>query len=163
MISLYFTRRSFATLRQHSPVYDLANWTLTGHFGKVGPMPRRIRDSRLETRAGRLRLRVSKKPSFMSIGRGLSVGYRRNRTAGTWIFRQSDGKGGFQTKAIGSADDFDETNGETILDFWQAQEKIKLLAQPDGARKSSVKKSLIGPPGYLAERRARPGRGAIES
>ena len=100
-------------------------------------MPRRIRDSRLETRAGRLRLRVSKKPIFMSIGRGLSVGYRRNRTAGTWIFRQSDGKGGFQTKAIGSADDFDEANGETILDFWQAQDGIKLLAQPDGARKPS--------------------------
>jgi integrase len=73
----------------------------------------------------------------MSIGRGLSVGYRRNRTAGTWVFRQSDGNGGFQTKAIGSADDFDEANGEDVLDFWQAQETIKSLAQPDGVRKSS--------------------------
>jgi integrase len=73
----------------------------------------------------------------MSIGRGLSVGYRRNRTAGTWVFRQSDGRGGFQTKAIGSADDFDEANGEDILDFWQAQDKIKSLARPDGVRKVS--------------------------
>jgi integrase len=73
----------------------------------------------------------------MSIGRGLSVGYRRNRTAGTWIFRQSDGQGGFRTRAVGSADDFDEANGEDILDFWQAQEKIKSFYQPDGVRKIS--------------------------
>src|SRR3984893_12666174 len=134
LVAYHFSCRRRATPRYRSPVYDLANWTLTGHSDKVGPMPRRIRDSRLETRAGRLRLRVAKKPMFMSIGRGLSVGYRRNRTAGTWVFRRSDGKGGFQTKDIGSADDFDEANGEDILDFWQAQEKIKSLAQPDTAR-----------------------------
>src|SRR5258708_31460915 len=118
-------------------------------------MQRRIRDSRLETRAGRLRLRVSKKPVFMSIGRGLSVGYRRNRTAGTWVCRQSDGKGGFQTKAIGSADDFDEANGEDILDFWQAQEKIKSLAQPDGVRKISPLKVSEAFDRYIPKLRAK--------
>jgi integrase len=126
-------------------------------------MPRRIRDSRLETRAGRLRLRVSKKPVFMSIGRGLSVGYRRNRTAGTWVFRQSDGKGGFQTKAIGSADDFDEANGEDILDFWQAQEKIKSLAQPDGVRKISPLKVSEAFDRYIPKLRAKNARTAKDT
>jgi uncharacterized protein (DUF4213/DUF364 family) len=77
------------------------------------------------------------------------VGYRRNRTAGTWVFRQSDGKGGFHTKAIGSADDFEEANGEDILDFWQAQEKIKSLAQPDSARKISQLKVSEAFDGYI--------------
>ena len=126
-------------------------------------MPRRIRDSRLETRTGRLRLRVAKKPVFMSIGRGLSVGYRRNRTAGTWVFRRSDGKGGFQTKAIGSADDFDEANGEDILDFWQAQEKIKSLAQPDTARKISPLKVSEAFDRYIPKLRAKNARTAKDT
>jgi integrase len=126
-------------------------------------MPRRIRDSRLETRAGRLRLRISKKPVFMSIGRGLSVGYRRNRTAGTWVFRQSDGKGGFQTKAIGSADDFADANGEDILDFWQAQEKIKSLARPDGARRIGQLTVSEAFEGYIPKLRAKNARTAKDT
>jgi integrase len=106
---------------------------------------------------------VSKKPVFMSIGRGLSVGYRRNRTAGTWVFRQSDGKGGFQTKAIGSADDFDEANGEDILDFWQAQDKIKSLAQPDGVRKTSPLKVSEAFDRYIPKLRAKNARTAKDT
>lgn len=29
-------------------------------------------------------------PLLVSIGRGLSIGYRRNETAGTWVFRKAD-------------------------------------------------------------------------
>ena len=29
----------------------------------------------------------------MSVGQGLSLGYRRNKTAGTWVFRKADGSG----------------------------------------------------------------------
>jgi hypothetical protein len=125
-------------------------------------MPRRIRDSRLETRAGRLRLRLSKKPVFMSIGRGLSVGYRRNRTAGTWVFRQSDGKGGFQTRAIGYADDFNEANSEDILDFWQAQDRIRSLVQSD-ARKISPLRVSEAFDGYIPKLRAKNARTAKDT
>src|SRR3984893_18730989 len=100
----------------------------------VGPMPRRIRDSRLETRAGRIRLRVSKKPVFMSIGRGLSVGYRRNRTAGTWVFRQSDGKGGFQTRAIGYADDLMKPTARTFSISGKPRTGLDLSSNPTLAR-----------------------------
>jgi integrase len=99
----------------------------------------------------------------MSIGRGLSVGYRRNRTAGTWVFRRSDGKGGFQTKAIGSADDFDDANGEDILDFWQAQEKIKSLALPDGVRKIGQLKVSEAFDRYIPKLRAKNARTAKDT
>ena len=99
----------------------------------------------------------------MLIGRGLSVGYRRNRTAGTCVFRQSDGKGGFQTKPIGSADDFDEANGEDVLDFWQAQEKIKSLAQPDGVRKISPLTMSQAFDRYIPKLRAKNSRTAKDS
>ena len=99
----------------------------------------------------------------MSIGRGLSVGYRRNRTAGTWVFPQSDGKGGFRTKAIGLADDFDEADDQDILDFWQAQEKIKSLAQPDGVRKISPLKVSEAFDRYIPKLRAKNPRTAKDT
>jgi hypothetical protein len=52
------------------------------------PMARRARSSRLETPEERRKLPVSKKPVFAAkIGRGLTLGYRRNQTGGTWVVR----------------------------------------------------------------------------
>ena len=82
-----------------------------------------------ETRAARLKLPVAKKPIFTKIGPGLGVGYRRNTTAGTWVVRAADGKGGNWTKAIGTADDFDEADGKVFLDFWQAQDRARAIAR----------------------------------
>jgi integrase len=105
---------------------------------------------------------LSKKPVFMSIGRGLSVGYRRNRTAGTWVFRQSDGKGGFQTRAIGHADDFNEANSEDILDFWQAQDRIRSLVQSDNRKISPLRVSEAFD-GYIPKLRAKNARTAKDT
>jgi len=95
-------------------------------------MARRVRDIRLETRTARLKLPVAKRPIFVSIGRGLSLGYRRNRTAGTWTTRSSDGHGGKgpETK-IGVADDFDDADGKVVLDYWQAQDLARAIARGD--------------------------------
>lgn len=46
-------------------------------------MVRRIRDKTLKSRSARLDKPVRETPLLVSIGRGLSVGYRRNETAGT--------------------------------------------------------------------------------
>lgn len=54
-------------------------------------MVRRIRDKTLESRSARRDKPVRKTPVLVSIGRGLSIGYRRNETAGTWVFRKVDG------------------------------------------------------------------------
>src|SRR5271166_792260 len=95
-------------------------------------MPRKVRNSVLETRSTRLKLPVAKKPIFVRIGPGISLGYRRNRTAGTWVLRVADGRGGARTAAIGFADDHDEADGSKFLDFWQAQERAKLTARREG-------------------------------
>jgi hypothetical protein len=89
-------------------------------------MARSSRSALLETRSSRLKLTVAKKPVFVKIGPGLGLGYRRNQTAGTWVARVADGRGGNWTKAIGIADDFDDVDG---LTFWLAQEKARALAR----------------------------------
>jgi integrase len=91
-------------------------------------MARRIRNTGFENRANRLKLPIAKKPAFVRVGPGVSVGYRRNLTAGTWVVRVADGKGGNWTKAIASADDFDEADGTRFLSFWQATEQAKRVA-----------------------------------
>ncbi|MGE3782053.1 MAG: tyrosine-type recombinase/integrase [Alphaproteobacteria bacterium] len=96
-------------------------------------MARSTRSTKLETRSARLRLPVAKKPVFVKIGQSIGLGYRRNQTAGTWVARIADGKGGNWTKAIGAADDFEDADGNTILDFWQAQDKARTLARPERA------------------------------
>jgi integrase len=92
-------------------------------------MARSVRNAGLETRTARLRLPVARKPVFIRIGPGLSLGYRRNQIAGTWVLRLADGKGGATTKAIGTADDYENSNGATVLDYWQAQERAKSAAR----------------------------------
>src|SRR5271166_1194859 len=95
-------------------------------------MARSIRSSTLETRSARLRLQVSKVPIFIKVGPRLGLGYRRNQTAGTWVVRLSDGKGRNTRKAIGNADDYEEADGDKVLDFWQAQERGRKLANGNG-------------------------------
>jgi hypothetical protein len=57
-------------------------------------MARSVRKAVLETRTARLKMPVARKPMFIRIGPGLSLGYRRNQVAGTWVLRIADGKGG---------------------------------------------------------------------
>jgi integrase len=66
---------------------------------------------------------------FIRIGPGLSLGYRRNQVAGTWVLRIADGKGGATTQAIGTADDFTEADGGSVLNYWQAQDKAQSTAR----------------------------------
>ena len=95
-------------------------------------MARSIRSATLETRSARLRLPVSKVPVFLKIGPKIGLGYHRNQTAGTWVVRLSDGKGRNTRKAIGNADDYEEADGDKVLDFWQAQERGRKLANGNG-------------------------------
>ena len=103
-------------------------------------MARSVRKAGLETRTARLKLPVARKPVFIRIAPGLSLGYRRNQITGTWVLRVADGKGGAATRAIGAADDFDDADGATVLDYWQAQEKAKSVAR--GSDGSDIAKPL---------------------
>ena len=102
-------------------------------------MARSIRSSKLETRTARLKLAVRKKPYFVSIGPGLSLGYRRNKTAGSWVVRVADGKGANWTQAFAIADDFEDTTGTDVVTFWQAQDRARTAARGDHADEDSGK------------------------
>ena len=92
-------------------------------------MARKVHHSSLETRTARLKLAVRRKPySGPSLARGVALLYRRNKTNGSWVLKASDGHGAYWTKAIAEADDHDESNGKTILNFFEAQDHAKKLA-----------------------------------
>ena len=76
----------------------------------------------LETRSARLKLPIAKNPVFVKVTAGVSLGYRRNQSAGPWIVALALPKGKRWTKSFAVADDFETANGTAILDFWQAQE-----------------------------------------
>jgi integrase len=93
-------------------------------------MARRPRASRLETRTARLKLPVRQKPyDFTSVSPNICVGYRRNHTAGTWVVRVADGNGGNWTRRIGLADDFEASDAEHVLDWWEATEAARRVAR----------------------------------
>jgi integrase len=77
-------------------------------------------------------MKVRKKPYFVSLGNGLSLGYRRNKNGnGTWVFRRSNGKGGMETKAIGAADDYRDADDNEILTYVQAQTRVLAMGNPN--------------------------------
>jgi hypothetical protein len=58
--------------------------------------------------------------------------YRRNKGNGTWVIDASDGHGKRWTKGFAQADDFDESNGDTILTYFEAIDVAKKLARGGG-------------------------------
>ncbi|MGY8679769.1 site-specific integrase [Bradyrhizobium sp. UFLA05-153] len=92
-------------------------------------MARNARHSTLENRSARLRLAVRFKPyAGVRLARGVSLLYRRNKGNGTWVVKASDGHGRYWTKGVCEADDFSESNGSSILDFYAVQDVAKKLA-----------------------------------
>lgn len=65
-------------------------------------MARKIRGSELENRTRRLKLPVARKPVWQRIAPGISLGYRRNNTAGTWVLRVPNGKGASSPARLGT-------------------------------------------------------------
>jgi hypothetical protein len=94
-------------------------------------MARRPRSSKLEDRTNRLKLSVRGKPHhFTTISPGVALGYRRGKDRNAWVVRVADGKGGNWTKNLpGIPDDHEDANGESVLTFWQAQDKARVLAR----------------------------------
>jgi integrase len=96
-------------------------------------MPRKVRDSNLETRTARARLRARHKPYFRLIEPGLHLGYRKLASGpGTWLARRYSGDGRYVTAnlrtpngALVLADDFEEADGIRVLNFAQAQQAAR--------------------------------------
>ena len=89
-------------------------------------MARRIKNSSLDTREARLRLKPRGKPYWGTlIGRGLHLGYRKGKTGGSWVVRRYLGHQSYEVETIAQADDKLDANGADILNFWQAQERTR--------------------------------------
>jgi hypothetical protein len=133
-------------------------------------MARKIRSSEIETRTQRLQLDARRKPYFVRIGQGLSLGYRKPKAQvdGAWVLRVADGKQSNTHRAIGRADDYQDANNDTIFTYDQATARARKLASGDESGPSSgppsgnlttVKQSLEG---YEADlRRAGKGTGEV--
>ncbi len=91
-------------------------------------MARSIRSAPLETRSARMKLAKRGKPYWARLARGLSLGYRRINTAGPWIVRSSDGKGRNRIQNFATADDYEESNGDSVLTYWEAQAAARSIA-----------------------------------
>jgi integrase len=96
-------------------------------------MARKVRSAALETRTARLKLAVRKKPYTTRIALGIRLAYRRNQGGGVWSVLKSDGAGGAWLQRFALADDHEDADGSTILDYWQACDVARQLARGDVA------------------------------
>ncbi|MGB8089924.1 MAG: site-specific integrase, partial [Pseudolabrys sp.] len=67
-------------------------------------MARKVRDSNLESRSARARLRMAHKPYYRLIEPGLHLGYRKNASGpGAWVVRRYVGHGVYKAENIRTA------------------------------------------------------------
>jgi integrase len=88
-------------------------------------MARLVRDAKLETRTARARLPVGPKPYFRRLEIGFHLGYRRLSSAGTWIARRFTQDGRYRENRLGLADDTQDADGVSVLDYSQAQKAAR--------------------------------------
>jgi hypothetical protein len=74
----------------------------------------------------------------------MRLAYRRNATGGSWSVIAADGKGGNWLKVFAVADDHQDANGDTVLNFWQAQERARVLARGSDEAVSDGKPITVG-------------------
>jgi integrase len=118
-------------------------------------MAHRTRSAKVENRTARLKLAPRKKPFFITVAPRIALGYRRTQGAGTWVVRAADGHGSNWTKAFAIADDHEESNGTSVLTFWQAQDRARALARAgegNGDRPATVGEAIDA---YAADLKAR--------
>jgi integrase len=88
-------------------------------------MARRIKDATLDSRAARLKLSVRPDPYFKGVSKGVALGYRRRPDSdGTWCMRSFAGKN-YKTEWLAIADDLSDSDGDTILNYWQAVDLVR--------------------------------------
>jgi len=91
-------------------------------------MGRKVKDTTLDTREARRKLKFRHEPYWRLIDAGLHLGYRKGPRGGVWLARLAQG-GAYKKKVLGSANDILDADGETVLDFSQAQKKAHEFRQ----------------------------------
>jgi integrase len=97
-------------------------------------LARRLRDKDIETREARGKLKISGKPYWRLIGKGLHLGYRKGKRISVWVVRRYQGEQSYKVETIALADDREDANGDTVLDFWQAQDAARSMRPGSASR-----------------------------
>lgn len=88
-------------------------------------MPRKLRDTELDTATARTGLRPRGEPYWRRVSKTCHLGYRRNRTGGgSWVARFYDGER-YVESTLGVADDELPPDGAKVLTFSDAQEAAR--------------------------------------
>ena len=76
-----------------------------------------------------MRLKPRRQPYTVRVADGVRLAYRRlGTTAGSWSVQIADGKGGSSLQKFAEADDHQDANDGSVLNFWQAQDRARVLA-----------------------------------
>lgn len=85
-------------------------------------MARTVRDTNLDSRTARSRLKARGKPYFRTLEHGLHLGYRKPLSGpGKWVARHYVGSQQYELETLAAADDFSDADGIAVLSFHQAQ------------------------------------------
>jgi integrase len=82
-------------------------------------MPRQHRNTRLQTREARSKLKARREPYWHDLERGRSLGYYRGVHGGSWRLREYV-NGAYRKRQLGRADDVNDADGLQILSFRDA-------------------------------------------
>lgn len=84
-------------------------------------LARTIRDTNLDSRAARSRLKARGKPYYRSVEPGLHLGYRKPLSgAGKWLARHYVGEQAYELETIAIADDYSDADSIAVLSYRQA-------------------------------------------
>lgn len=82
-------------------------------------MPRTPYTSLIASRTARLKLEQRRKPYWVTVVRGIALGYRRTLRDGSWIVRAKHGDRVW-TKVFAVADDYEDSNKVSVLTHYEA-------------------------------------------
>jgi integrase len=89
-------------------------------------MARTVKDTTLDSRTARGRLRARGKPYYRSLEPGLHLGYRKPLAgSGKWVARHYIGNQSYEVESLATADDHSDPDGVAILDYRQAQARAR--------------------------------------
>ena len=89
-------------------------------------MGRQVRDYRLGSPEARSKLPKRHNPYWREIIPGLHIGYRKGPRGGVWIGRKYLDEGKYEKWRLGVADDIVDSDGVDVLNFTEADAKVRL-------------------------------------
>lgn len=108
-------------------------------------MPRKLRDTELDTQAARNRLRPRGEPYWRRVSATCHLGYRRNKTGGgSWVARFYDGER-YIKHTLGNAEDERPPDGASVLTFSEAQDKARDWFAEQARRIAGLEPDHTGP------------------